>query len=542
MARSDNPLQNEGIQVVAHGGGGTYSGSPTNSALQLAGALQDAEPTIRDTLGAIVDKDREDETLKAKKDALLANGAKLADAVRDGTLQPTQNPFYVKAYATEGAALRTKSALSNLQLQSASWQEQADPSAFQKRWGEEVGKIGQDYTAPDEIAGFTPVANQYTQQVVQANVSEAARKMEADRKAGIGALGADTIQTALRANGGVLSPSQLSDALAPVRDQWHQTGGTQGDFDLMAIQAVTTAASASNHPELLDTLKGLPNSSGHGSLYDLPGQSQKIEQDKFYIGKQAEGAIEARVGAITALQKEGGMKGVAELDAKYGDSILTSPPSANDIVAFLGNRYTPAEKAEAVKVIQQRATPYASLDKTRYEIAGNNPSSPVYSLSVEASTKGYSQDLEDRISKAMWAGQMSPEDASKMVAHAVSTGRSNVAEGRAAASFSKTMTNYNADVGGIVHNRTTLLGAASDLAAGVAAQYQTKTGKPMDAKTRAGVTRLIKDSAGAVLASKPGAWDEANRAAQTTSAAILKNMVPKKRSTAAPAGSGNNRG
>lgn len=538
MARSTNPLDRPGLDVVARDTGDRYAPSPTNKAMQLAEGLRSISPEVNATLNDLVATNKAQQEAQAKKDALTTNGAKLADAVRDGRIKKTQNPFYMQAYATEGAAVRSKAAFSQLLMDSASWPEKNDPKAFAAKWAEETAKIGQGYTSTDEVQGFTPVASQYTQQVLQSNVSENAARVEKERMANLGALGADSIQTALRAKGGNLTAPEVQSALAPAYEQWVQTGGSPAEFNKLAVQMVTSAAYATNHADLIDTLKGIPAFSSeapkdgvhHGSLFDIPGVAQQASQDQYYVGKQASSQIDSRVATLEAQEKEAGRGALDYLDQKFGTASLTSPLSGQQIVEELTARggMTPGQIAETVKQYQQRLTPYASLDNARYSINGNSPEGGklAFTLAHEAATNGYSSALEGRIAAAADQGIISWDDANRLVKESVSTSRSNRAEGRSATNFSQGQQDRFQDAGGQVRNQQGVIVAAGNLAGAVATQAQHLTGKVLDAKARSTIDRQVKDAARAHLAANPGDYVGALTASKATAAQALAGFKP----------------
>lgn len=134
MATSTDPLQRDRVLIQARDTGDRYQAPQTNTALQLAAALRQAQPVIGETLQGIAANEAERQRAQAHKDALVTKGQVLAEAVRQGKLPATQNPWYVEAYAKEGAAIRSQGQLTQLQLDSASWGEQNDPAAFEKIW------------------------------------------------------------------------------------------------------------------------------------------------------------------------------------------------------------------------------------------------------------------------------------------------------------------------------------------------------------------------------------------------------------------------
>lgn len=255
MATETDPLRRTSIGVVAQLPGARLAGPRTNSALQLAESLRDINPEARQLMQGIAEDRAAKAQAQAKKDAIEASGSLLADAVREGKIKPTQNPWYVQAYNREAAAIRAQSALQDLQVQSTSWEEQDDPQAFNERWRKEVGAVSEGFDGEDYAAGFTAVEGAVTSQVLQSNVARNSARIETERTQNLAALSTDALQQALRQNGGALTPNQAWAALAPAREQWFSTGGDETQWNKIIVGAVTSAAYGAKDKNLLDLLK-----------------------------------------------------------------------------------------------------------------------------------------------------------------------------------------------------------------------------------------------------------------------------------------------
>lgn len=254
MARSADALRRETVTQQAQGVGARIQAPSTNAALQLAQSLGSIEPSANQALQTYAANKNKEATLQAKHDALVASGAKLADAVRDGTLEPTSNPWYVQAYQRESAAVRGQSSLAQLQLDSASWAEKNDPEAFATRWRAEVGKAAEGFNSKDETAGFAPVEAQFTQQALQSNVSQNVTRITAERKQNLSALASSALAKAIQDGGGSISANTAVAALNPARLQYLATGGSLAEWNEMAVGAVTSAAYATQNSGALDLL------------------------------------------------------------------------------------------------------------------------------------------------------------------------------------------------------------------------------------------------------------------------------------------------
>lgn len=255
MATGTNPLQRSTIETLAREPRSEVTAPATNTALQVAQALGRLSPVASAAMKQVAaDKQRKADA-EAKRDALVTNGAAYADAVRDGRLRKTQNPWYIQAYNREAAAISSLRSLQALQTSSATWDSVDDPAAFETQWREEVGKLAEGFENEDAIAGFVASEGQITSQVLQVNVARNTRRIEGERTANLGALAADALTTALRANGGALSPNQAWQAMLPARQQWFATGGDELGWIEITRGAVGTAARQTEDASVMDLLK-----------------------------------------------------------------------------------------------------------------------------------------------------------------------------------------------------------------------------------------------------------------------------------------------
>lgn len=255
MARSTDPLRRDNLEVVARLPTARVEAPRTNAALQLADSLARLTPEAQRTMQGIAEKRAESARAQAKKDAIQASGAQLADAVRSGTIRPTQNPWYVDAYNRESAAIRATDGLQKLQTQSAGWDEKDDPQAFAERWRKEVGSFAEGFEGTEQIAGFSAAEQAVTSQVLQQNVARNAQRIETERVNNLGMLASDAIGRAYVSSGGRLSPNQVWDAIAPAREQWFATGGDQDGWNKIVVAAVTSTAYGTKQEGILDLLR-----------------------------------------------------------------------------------------------------------------------------------------------------------------------------------------------------------------------------------------------------------------------------------------------
>lgn len=243
------------VQVLAQDTGDRFKAPESNTALQLASSLADLNPSLNNLMGQIAKKDQKDAEAQAKKDAFVTSGAKLADAVRTGSILPTQNPWYVQAYNRESAAVRGQDQLNNLAQQSATWPEQNDPQQFSQRWRKEVGALASQYSDTDEIAGFSAAEGQVTQQTLASNQAANVHRITEERTNNISQLTSEAILDASRKNAGSVNGTILAQAIEPAHLRFTATGGTEQDWHKIVVASVTSAAYNAGNSSLLDSLK-----------------------------------------------------------------------------------------------------------------------------------------------------------------------------------------------------------------------------------------------------------------------------------------------
>ncbi|MBU6266424.1 MAG: M23 family metallopeptidase [Sphingomonadales bacterium] len=345
MATSTDPLARSQVAVQAHDTGDRYQTPTTNSALQLAQSLRSVQPVLGDTLQGIALNEAEKQRAQAHKDALTNQGMVLSEAVKAGKIAPTQNPWYMEAYAKEGAAIRSQSALSQLQLDSASWAEQNDPAAFAQKWREGVAGIAKDYTGKDEIAGFAPVEAQYTQQTLQGNIAHNQARIVAERGQNNSALAANALTTLAKQQGGLMTADEAIAAMYPAHQMFVHTGGTEQEWHTMSTQAILSAASSTRNPGLVDLTKaiGLDNTAvldgKFGSGAELhptpppPGQAPQLANAALPPAHAlpVQGGVTVKGGEYAAHRADGEVHHGLDLAVPEGTQVVS--PGVGTVVA-----------------------------------------------------------------------------------------------------------------------------------------------------------------------------------------------------------------
>ena len=243
------------VDITARDTGDRLQAPQTNEALQLAAALADVAPEARQFSMQVAEEEQRKAALQARTDALKTSGAAFKDAVDQGLIERTQNPWYMSAYHKEAAQVDATRRLATLTEEAQGWEERSDSALFQDRLNREVGEIGDTYEGEEAKQGFLAAANPILQQTTAANTARNVATVNAERLANAGSLAALAIATVNTNNGGNATPTQIRDALNAQREDFLLTGGNPMEWDSILIQGITSAAYASDDPDLMNVLK-----------------------------------------------------------------------------------------------------------------------------------------------------------------------------------------------------------------------------------------------------------------------------------------------
>lgn len=487
----------------------------TNPALQLASALADIEPAAAAfTQQRAADLTRE-ANIRAKSDAIKSSGAAFADAVRDGKIERTQNPFYMDAYRRESAQVRGNQALAEVVTQSQTWEERNDPAAFQERLNREVGAVGETVAGGDQEAqlGFLAAANPVLQQQIASNTAQNVQRITQEREANAGTLAAQTISDTNKANGGNASPAQVRDALLEQKEGYLATGGSEGDWNKVVIQAVTTAAYNAGDTDIIDTLK----SEELGKLYDLPGVAENLESTQYRI---RQGVIDRLTFAETAARAEDQAKGrefMAKLYERYDDELLLGELPVQEMIDYgQAEGYSMGAIASALSQTNSQVQQTQSLQNARFNAIGLDPARgrAVMRLFADVARNPTAPGLSARIDEGYLSGDISPDDATRLLTQignaegaAGAGGASGAGSGSGGGGSSESVGRTTSGVAR-VRSLTALNQRIEQLAYGAAA----RTGS-MSESRRTAAEQAARNAAMVYLASHPGDYQGAATAA-----------------------------
>lgn len=386
----------------------------SNSGMQLAAALQDLAPEIGALGARVLREDKEVQGVAAKKLALETGGKKLADAVRDGQIEATQNPFFIQDYNQESAYVRAQSRLSALTVDSQSWAEKNDHVAYQKKYTEALSEIGKDFAGdPDSMHGFNSAAAPAQQQAFSANTAQVAANIEKDRAANLSQMTTEAILGTQRDHAGAASPEQISDGIAHLKDRYVQTGGNTQDWNKLMYHAYTSAAYNSGDPDLLDKLPQ--------GIKDLPGIADQIASDKYHIMQDHSSKLRMQAQDASDKTKLAGMQIFTDAYKKYGPGLITGQVNFAQLQAD-NPKADPLSIASALNTAQATVADNQAIEIAKRKSFEFGPGADqVLAVHTEAATIGISPELNSKVGLMVHNHEMSPEDGASIINKGIET-------------------------------------------------------------------------------------------------------------------------
>lgn len=516
-----------GIRVAADPGA-VLAQQPqrTNAALQLADALGDLHPAARRAGYVYAQKKQDEAEAQAKVDALKTMGQDFAEATRRGLIEPTQNPWYMQAYAKESAYVRSQQDLSSLNAEAANWSEQNDPQAFQKKYLERIGQLSEKFGKdPDAQKGFLAAAAPAQQQAFASNTAINVERIKRERQDNMGSLIAQSVGEANRTNGGNASPSQIMDSLGSIKEAWISTGGTEAAWKELVVKGVTSAAYNQQDADLLDVLKG-------AGLYDLPGVADSVEADRYRIELASKNGLRDALDAERAKREAKALEiqGKAFGDPRFGLRLLTGDFSLDDFVqTYTNDGYAPTEIRTALNQIQAGVADSVSLNAARLQSYSRDPQNApeLFGLLQEGEVNGYSQDLADRWGDMVLSGRVPYDDAARAVGQAISRSTSiRIATQQAERLDPDYIGNYG-----------NLSQRVKDQVSAMAETYKdSRGGRPISQAQRDRLEVAANDAARAWLTMNPGDWYGANQQAEMATTEWFIQQRARDAARQAPAG------
>ena len=417
------------IASIARDTGDRVVAPTTNSAIQLADALGSVAPEAREFAQRYAQEEEAKASAQARTDALRTSGAAFADAVQQGLIEKTQNPWYMSAYSRESAQVRASNQMAALQEQSQTWDERTDSALFTDRLNREIGELGQAYEGPEEQQGFLTAANQTVQQLTSANTARNVARINQERDANAGTLAATALTEVNLANGGNATPEQLAEVLAPMREEYLGTGGSLLDWEKIVVASFKAAAMRAGDTDILEALK----SDALGNLYNRPDVAGDIESDQYRI----------RQGVVDRLQfAEQQRRAQSDAEAaeirplaieKYGEAIITGDFDPLEFTRWAAAQgYSYDGIAAAISSMNREVQQTQSLQAARFRVNALDPTQgqQTIALFTRAAREPLTPSLEQDITEAYLNGDIDQGDATRLINQAHVNGEQAEREAR----------------------------------------------------------------------------------------------------------------
>lgn len=494
------------IVVSARPVAGISTAPEDNDALRLsrslAGFNEQANALIQGTLGRMQVKAE----TKAQADALRGQGLEFAEAVRQGIIEPTQNPWYITAYNQESAALSIRSDLTALQTDALTWEERSDPQAFQARWAQESGDLVGAFSSDAQVNGAAPVVREITSQVINSNIAQNVQRIREERTSNMSQLLAERIGSVNTRLGGNATGEQVFGSIEDLRSNWINTGGTDLEFDELITSAVTTAAYGSRDSDLLDVLRH-DRGDGRGSIYNQAGVADSVENDRFRISSAREGAATERYTARYNQIREQGQAATDSAYALFGAGVLNGEADVSTITTrLIAEGHSPQAAATALDNIQRTISDVDSLRAAA--LGGGEQGVENVSLYIRAQQAGYSEELEGEIAQRVLTGEITSNDGRMFVRTAFESSRRQEVEIR------------REGTGLQITSASSMRDASRDMASMAAAEIESTFGRRTSTRRKSAYRDRINNAALRVVLAG-GTWDAALEAAREETAAII---------------------
>lgn len=503
------------VELVARDSGTRLQTPRDNAALQLARALSEFSPAFTNFTNQYGAQLRDQAEQRAIRDAAASEAMAFGDAVREGRIEATQNPWYIRAYEQESANIRAEGALNQLSVEAQSWEERSNPQAFAARWARESGAIGQEYRGRDQLTGFNEASERVSNTVIARNTSQNVERIVRERAQNVATLAAQSITDLLRTNPQA-GPAEVWAAMEQARQSTIATGGTQSEWDAVAIQALTSAAYNNRNPGILDAAILYDRGEGQGIIANLPGISDQAQVDRFRINQMIEQDQLREVNEMNNRVIVESQRAETLVYEQFPDAFLGGVNSRG-ITAFLREQgiTDPRVIASTIDRFQETVRNSNALNGAAYMY-----DTGTLDLVTRAARDGWSPELQSEVQQQVLDGRMSREDGEQIVRSAVA--RNNNGAGGGAVAAINTYSELNAAVrsqsAGVVYQANQSLTAANQRAL---------TERDTDAIEAAGI-----GASAAHLAANPEDWQGAITAARTAMANAVRARLQNRASRA----------
>jgi hypothetical protein len=386
----------------------------SNTALDLAQSLSGVNAALQQFSGPLIAQKQQEQATKGRAAAQSAQGLAFADAVRDGRIKPTQNPFFISAFDRESAAINGRQSLTQLQIDSLNWPERSDPVAFQQRWNKEVSQLSAQFTNADQIEGFQAVNAEVSSQVINGNTAQEAKRIVDARTANAGALIAQKVGDINRSFGGSAPTAAFSEGVAELREDFINTGGSVEEFDQLFLAGVTTAAFSTQNPDLFNALKA-PLEEGATPIFNRPGVADQVDNDVFRIESNHRRKLTEGEELDNIQLRQRGRQAKDTILTSFGKRFLIGEIGPDQVIADLESKGFSAP--EIGVALQELQNIFAASNAWSRAITGTGDGGDAQSfdLFLDASQNGSSDALTESVRRELAAGTIAATDARTII-------------------------------------------------------------------------------------------------------------------------------
>lgn len=505
------PVARTGGRVAPANGAG-------NRAVDLANSLGGLNQNLRTFGLQFTDQVRQAQETRARNDAQTAEGRAFKKAIEDGVIEKTQNPFYIREFERQSAAVRGRQALNDIRVQSLEWPERDDPEAFAQRWSQALGEAtSEGFESFDMQRGLEPVVAEVTNQVLNANVSRNVQRIEQSREANAGAVLAQRLAELNQQAAGDLSAADAFAGVEDLREQYIAVGGSEEEWDGLLTQAVTTVGYGQSDSDILDILR-TPTGEGQTAIFNRPGVADQIENDRFRIQNQA------RRQASLAEQQDfedlraRGREAEALITERMGRNFILGRVGPEQVFETLqAEGFTNSEIRVAMNSLQDTVSSSRSWSRAMTG-SGNALDRQSFDLWLRASEEGLSDDIIEQARRV--AEQGNETDARRIIEAGRKVDRNGEQSSKAARALDS-QTELNARV-----NDITLVfeDDIEQLREGLS-NHPDFVGIDVPFADTAEVERRMRAAAARVMTDDPSAFREAFEAAQDAKADAINEYV-----------------
>jgi hypothetical protein len=525
-----DPTQGDATQVdiTARPDDVSLRAPDTNPALQLAQSLSQTSEELHPFLNDVAGQLNARATAKANADALANSGEAFADAVREGKIEATQNPWYMHAYEKASAQVRAQGQVSALVTQMQSDPTRNDPQAFAAKFNQNLGQIAENFTGLNASLGFHAAADPLAEQALNQNTEYNVQRIQQEHVQNATTLTTQAIMDTLKGNPKA-SPDTLFAATDAQHKEWIGVGGTEPQWRLLLKQAFVGAGSNLGDASVLDTLKA-PYEGGTpiANQADETGKPTGLElaSDKFWIDRGVDATLTQAYKSNQAQIAKDGQAVDAWANQKYGNDYgLGKIPQSQLVDDAIAQGYSANAINWAMARQGESLRAAAGYSSAQTDIYSSDPAVQQRILGVnnEAVTGGLTPKLTAQLQDMLGRHQITIEMANAVMDRA--EGQSHFAVGEANQNRREAASLQRADAG-LALQKWGLVGDAAKSAAAKAmvtlTTYGIDPGKMLPIKAQEALKTDIDNAAMAAGDKGPAAAQEA---AENAAAKLIPSYV-----------------